>query len=685
MPSSSADAKRSRIVDAAEPPALFAVKRSPSPEIQQLLERAAAQHASGALSAAEQTYASVLARDAEQATALAGMGALAGQRGESTKAVDYLGRACRIDPAVALYRHNYGEALRQHGQLPLAEAAFRRAVELDSTFVPAWESLMALTQTAHAQALAQREQGRAELLARELARMANNKGNAFLLRGNIVEAIQCYRQALSIRSDYAMAWSNLGNTLRQVGQLSEAEAACRSALALDAEFAPAWNNLGNALIEQGRYDEGSPCYEMALAKRADFPEALHNRGSGSLFNRLFIADMADAEVAQAHADWGRSHPAPQNRRWGNTREPERVLRIGYLSPDFREHAMRHFIEPLLAHHRPTQVELVCYAQGPMADEHTRRLMTHGHRWTWIHCLSDAELAARIEHDAIDILVDCAGHTQGTRLTALAGKPAPVMMCWLGYLNDTGLPAMDYRLTDARLDPPNASAALPPFEVPLLVPGCMLAYRPHIGAPDPGALPSLERGYTTFGSLNNIQKINRLVVADWAQLLASVPKSRLLLQSRQLVDPGVVGRIRGMFEAFGIAPTRLDLRPASANFMHTYHEIDIALDTLPYGGGATTCDALWMGVPVVTRSGTRPSGRLSTSLLHTIGHPEWVTETSNGYIVTAIELARKTAALAQIRQNLRAQVQASPLCDEAGFVERLEDVYRAAWRRWLASA
>ena len=190
------------------------------------------------------------------------------------------------------------------------------------------------------------------------------------------------------------------------------------------------------------------------------------------------------------------------------------------------------------------------------------------------------------------------------------------------------------------------------------------------------------GYTTYGSLNNIQKLNRVIVADWAQLLASVPKSKLLLQSKQLCDPGVVGRLRGMFEAFNIAPARLDLRPASADFLRTYQEIDIALDTLPYGGGATTCDALWMGVPVVTRSGTRPAGRLSTSILHTVGHPEWVTETANAYIVTAIDLARKPRALAQIRKNLRAQVQASALCDEAGFVERLEDVYRAAWKRWL---
>jgi protein O-GlcNAc transferase len=395
--------------------------------------------------------------------------------------------------------------------------------------------------------------------------------------------------------------------------------------------------------------------------------------------------ISDAELAVAHGAWGACQPAPRERSWNNPREPDRVLRVAYLSPDFREHAMQHFIEPLLACHRASEVEMVCYAQGPGADSHTRRLIDYGRHWTWVHGLSDADLAARIAHDRIDILVDCAGHTHGTRLAALSGKPAPIMMAWLGYLHATGLPAMDYRLTDAWVDPPDPSGDdAPGPEVPLRIPGGMLAYRPHLAAPAVNPLPCLARGYTTFGSLNNIQKLNRNVVADWASLLNAVPQSRLLLQSKHVADPGVVGRIRGMFEAFGIAPARLDLRPASADFLRTYHEIDIALDTLPYGGGATTCDALWMGVPVITQSGTRAAGRLSTSLLHLAGHPEWVTRTSHDYLVVAVELARKTKALAQIRSDLRAQVQASPLCDEAGFVQRLEQVYRIIWRRWVGS-
>lgn len=654
--------------------------------MQKLLVHAARQHAAGDLTAAELSYRGVLDLDADQPMALAGMGALDGQRGHAAQAAQYLARACKLEPGMAIFQHNHGEALRQLGQLPLAEAALRRAVELDQNLVPAWESLIAMVQTAQALASGAHDMRRAEVLAWELARMTNNKGNALLGRGDPVQAIGCYRHALSIRSDYPMAWSNLGNTLRQVGQINEAEAACRRAVALDPNFGAAWNNLGNALIEQGRYEEGSRCYEQALEKQPDFPEALHNRGSGSLFNRLFAPAATDAELAAVHRDWGAAYPAPRNRRWHNTREPDRLLRIAYLSPDFREHAMRHFIEPLLARHSASRVEVVCYAQGPGADAHTRRLIEYGQRWNWVHGLSDAELAARIERDRIDILVDCAGHTHGTRLAALAGKPAPIMMSWLGYLHATGLPAMDYRLTDEWVDPPGPADTpgndLTADEMPLRITGGMLAYRPHLAAPEANALPCVARGYTTFGSLNNIQKLNRLVVADWARLLGAVPGSRLLLQGKHLADPGVVGRIRGMFEAFGIAPARLDLQPASVDFLRTYHEIDIALDTLPYGGGATTCDALWMGVPVITQSGTRAAGRLSTSILNLVGRPEWVTETSDAYIAAAAALARNTRALAEIRRDLRGQMQASALCDEAGFVARLEEVYRQAWKRWL---
>jgi predicted O-linked N-acetylglucosamine transferase (SPINDLY family) len=649
-----------------------------------ILHHAVTRHAAGDLALAEQSYRILLDSQPDHAEALAGLGVVVGQMGQHDVAAKHLAKACALEPSNTIFHHNYGEALRQHGQLPLAEAALRRALELDPKFLPALESLIAIVQAAHAHALATRDGKRAEMLAGELARLANNQGNVLLANLDPLRAISSYRYSISIRADYAIAWSNLGNVLREMGRLSEAEVACRQAITLDPDFGAAWNNLGNALLELRRFDEASSCYDRALAKDPAFPEALHNRGSGSLMNQLYLPEISDAEVAHSHRAWGAAFPLPEGRRWRNSRDPDRVIRIGYLSPDFREHAMRPFIEPMLARHDKSQVEIICYAQNSYADEHTRRLMQYGHRWKWIHESNDAALAAEIERDGIDILVDCAGHTRGTRLVALAGKPAPILMSWLGYLCTTGLPAMDYRLTDEWVDPPGLTESQHTEKL-LRVPGGMMAWRPHEILADVNDLPYLSQGYVTLGSLNNVQKINPVVVERWAQILRAMPQARLLLQSKLLVDPQMVGRIRGMFEAFGIRPGRIELRQAIPNFLKMYHEIDIALDTWPYGGGATTCDALWMGVPVVTLAGGRPAGRLSTSILHQIGRHEWITASAKAYVDKTIELAGKPDALNFIRRGLRAQMRGSTLCDEAGFVQRLEKIYRFAWRQWLNEA
>jgi len=652
--------------------------------IPQILRHAMTRHAAGDLAAAEQSYRALLESQPDHAEALAGLGVVVGQTGRHDAAAKHLAKACALEPSNTIYHHNYGEALRQLGQLPLAEAALRRALELDPQFLPALESLIAIVQAAHAHALATRDVERAGMLAGELARLANNQGNALLANLDPLRAIGSYRYSISIRADYAIAWSNLGNVLCELGRLSEAEAACRQAVALDPDFGAAWNNLGIALDGQRRFDEASSCYDRALAKDPAFREARHNLGSGSLFNPLYLPEISDTEVAQKHRTWGNSFPLPEGRRWHNSRDPDRAIRIGYLSPDFREHAMRAFIEPMLARHDRSEVEIICYAQNSYADEHTRRLMQYGHRWRWIHEWDDATLAAEIERDGIDILVECAGHTRGNRLVALAGKPAPILMSWLGYLCTTGLPAMDYRLTDQWVDPPGLTESQHTEKL-LRVPDGMMAWRPHENSPDVNELPSLSRGTVTLGSLNNVQKINPVVAELWAQILRAMPQARLLLQSKLLVDPQTVGRIRGMFDAFGIRPSRIELRQASPDFLKTYREIDIALDTWPYGGGATTCDALWMGVPVVTLAGGRPAGRLSASVLHQIGRHEWITGSARAYVDKAIEIAGEPDLLNSVRRSLRDQMRGSTLCDETGFVRRLEKIYRFAWRQWLSEA
>ena len=622
---------------------------------------------------AQEYYRALLETEPDNAQALAELGAHAGAAGRHDEAAKYLERACSLVPGNALYLHNFGESLRQLLQLQQAEAVFRKALAIDPAFAPAYKSLSEIALVAYRHAQQRQDAGEMARLAGEFSTLAIACGNLYQEAGAAPQAIEMFREILRILPEHAGALSNLGNALRLMGQITEAEMVCRKALAIRKDFPQAWNNLGNALVEQGRYAEAKSCFDNALALKPGFPEAIHNAGSGSLFNLLYSPELTLGAIESRHRQWGAAFALARARTSRALLEPGRRLRIAYLSADFRQHAMLHFIEPILACHDVQQFEVVCYAQGPARDEHTHRLMAYGHEWVWIHPLDDDALVKRIEDDGIDILVDCVGHTFGTRLRALARKPAPVMMSWLGYLAATGLPAMDYRLTDAWVDPPQ-QASPEGLEQVLRVPGGMMAYRPHHTFPDVADVPSTGNGHVTFGSLNNMQKFNPHVASSWAAILKRVPDSKLLMQSKFLVDHGMIGRVRGMFEVFGIGSERLDLRPYSPDFLQAYAEIDVALDTFPYGGGATTCDALWMGVPVITLSADRPCGRLSTSILNQIGHSEWIAASSASYVDLACHVAGNGELLKGIRSTLRNEMRASVLCDEAGFVRRLEQVY-----------
>ena len=605
---------------------------------------------------------------------------MAGASGRHDVAAQHFERASALDTGNVTYLHNHGEALRQMGRALDASVLFRKAINLEPRFLAAYHSLITMLREAHTGACARADHPAAQQLAGELAVLLGNQGNALGDAGRLDEACSSYREAIRFAPDYALAMSNLGNALRMNGCITEAELICRRATQIDARFAGAWNNLGNALVEQARFDEAGACFDQALRLEPGSIIAAHNQGSGRLFNLLFSADHGHDEILQRHLDWGKAFPLPMLTNAPRVRRRNRRPRIAYLSADFRRHAMLHFLEPLLEHHDRNRVEITCYAQGlhgSIRDEHTERLMRYGHNWVWVHELDDDALAQRIASDGVDILIDCLGHTNGTRLGALASKPAPLMMSWLGYLFTTGLPAMDYRLTDEWVDPPG-SHDVHEHENPLRIPGGMMAYRPHARYPDVSP-PRCERaGHITFGSLNNIQKFNITTARLWAQALNAVPDSRLLLQSKALVDLGTLGRVRGLFEALGITARRLDLRPAGADFLATYAEIDIALDTFPYGGGATTCDALWMGVPVITLPSDRPCGRLTSSILHQIGHPEWIAHNVASYARIAEELANNVARLKSTRVALRPSMARSALCDEAGFVRRFETTCLSAF-------
>jgi predicted O-linked N-acetylglucosamine transferase (SPINDLY family) len=479
-----------------------------------------------------------------------------------------------------------------------------------------------------------------------------------------------------------VAHSNLGWIQQRLGLLAAAEEQLRHALALDPNYSPALIDLASVLHELGEVDEALSCYRSALARA---PNAANH--SSMLALMLYDPNTPPSAVLAEARSWAdRYAPEPAKQPHDLTAlagAPRR--RIGYVSPDFREHAVAHFLEPLLAAHDATRFEVVCYSNVKAPDDVTARLARHA-RFQVIRDCSDAEVAAQIRADGIHILVDLAGHTTDNRLALFARSPAPIQATYLGYPGTTGLAAIGFRFTDALADPePTADAEY--SERLVRLPGGFCCFRPPQRAPHVNDLPRLERGYITFGSLNNYTKLSAPVLEAWAGLLARIPDARLVLQSRPFADPAIRERVWLRFAALGVARERVDLHGALPLEAHLalYHEIDIALDTYPWNGHTTTCLALHMGVPVVVLDGGRFGGRMGLSVLTRVGLTDWIASDTEHYIALAMERAQDVAGLCQVRQRLRNQLARSPLCDEVAFTRGLEAAYETLWRECAAES
>ena len=613
----------------------------------QLAAAALDSHLSGNLAQAEQLYRQVLEVEPDNGNALSFLGALAYQAGRLEEAAGFYRRAVELKPNSAAVHHSLGNVLHALGQTEQANAAFRRATECDPN---------------HAEA-------------------HFNLGNGLFDQNRLAEAAASYRRALAIRPHNPDALCNLGNVLEAQGELDEAVAAYRNALVLRPDLAHVHNNLGNILKERGLTVEAAASYRRALA----INPALAGVHSNLLFALNYAGHDAAALFAE-HLGWARQHAEPLTAlaaAHGNVAEPLRRLKIGYVSADLREHPVARFIEPVLARHDRVGFEIFCYSNDDGADEVTARLRASSDHWRTIAGLGDAAAEQTIRADGIDILVDLSGHTARNRLTLFARRPAPVQATWIGYPNTTGMSAMAYRLTDACADPAGAADSLH-SETLVRLPRTFLCYRPEPESPEVGPLPAATAGYVTFGSFNNLPKITPEVVAVWARILARLPHARLLLKSGPLADAAARSRYLALFAEQGIAAQRITLAAkvaAVSGHLALYNEVDIGLDPFPYNGTTTTCEAMWMGVPVVTLAGERHAARVGVSLLGAVGLDELVAENEEAYVEKAVALASDLERLSSLRAGLRPRVQQSPLCDEAGFTRALEDSYRAMWKTW----
>ncbi len=488
-------------------------------------------------------------------------------------------------------------------------------------------------------------------------------------------AAQHFERAVALQPDNADYLNNCGEAYRRDRKFDEAMANCRAALAIDPRHAGAHYNLALCLHAIGDIEESWGAYTSALKLRPDFRIAR----SGFLF-LLCHHPSIDAETVFAeHCRWSELYAsglAPMSLPPRPDPGVDGKLRVGYVSADFRRHALSYFIEPLLANHDRSRFEVFCYSNNRKTDEMTDRLRAHASHWREIAGMSDEAAARLVCDDRIDILIDLSGHTARNRLLMFARKPAPVQIAYVGYLNTTGLRAMDFRISDNRADPPGTSDALHTEKI-LRMPATQWCYRPPADAPELSPPPVLQRGFATFGSLHRLTKVNRGVIELWARLLARQPGSELLIAG---VPAGSTRqRICGQFASFGISAGRLHLfdRINFDDYMRLYEKIDIGLDAFPYNGATTTCESLWMGVPVVTLSGRYAAARSGASLLASVGLSDLVADTAEQFIEIAGNLAGNPGRLAELRSSLRESMTRSPLMDEPAFARSFEGLLRSA--------
>ena len=578
--------------------------------------------------------------------------------------------------------NNLGNTLRKLGKLDDAEAALASALKLAPDIAVMHNNLGAVLLDRGNLDGAVREFRKALALKPGYAQAHDNLGNALKDQGKLDAAVAAFHKALEIRPDYSLAHNNLATALMDQGKLEDAVGACRRALELDPDSTVAHGNLGAALMDQGRLAAAMTSFRRAIEIDPAFDQAHSNL----LFSLPYDARTTAAELFFEHRRWADLHEAQVTKlpEIPAADDAERPLRIGFVSPDFHTHPVGFFLEPVLSHHDRSRFEMVCYANATKTDDVTTRLRHSASEWREIFGFNDDDFAALVRRDRIDILIELTGHQAENRLLALARRPAPLQVAWMGGVNGRGLSALDYLITDRIHARPGAEEFY--MEKLIRMPHGYACYRPPDYAPALQAPPAQRSGRLTFGCFNNISKINDRVIALWAEILHAVPDARLLVKTVALDDRPTRQRLMDKFEAAGVSRQRVELQGRSphAELLAGYGEVDIALDPFPYSGGLTTCEALWQGVPVITWPGELPQGRHSASHLTHAGLSDSIAASGREYIALAVRWANDIPALTRLRAGLRDRMAKSNLCDGAKFTSDLEGELRKIWRRRCAA-
>jgi predicted O-linked N-acetylglucosamine transferase (SPINDLY family) len=581
--------------------------------------------------------------------------------------------------------NNLGVALNRTGQATEAEGAFRRAIGIDPHYFDAYNNLgtgLYLQARFDEAASVFRE---AVSAAPKEPSPRNNLANALVMLGKIDEAEQVCRDAVEIDSRHAISQVTLGGVLEAHGQFFQAETAFRTALDLNPKMPAAWNNLGNLFRAQGLPIDAINAFRRAIALEPDNAMAHSNL----LFSLSLDPEVSPISILAEARNWNARHAVPLSKniqRHRQERSRDRRLRVGYVSADFHDHAVGRFLTPLYVAHDRQQVEIYSYADVGRVDDQTNWFEQNSDHWCRSFGMADDQLAEKIRYDGIDVLIDVAGHTAGNRLLAFAEHPAPVQVSWLGYGGTTGLDTIGWRITDQHIDPTGNGAHY--CENLLRLPDSLFCYAPDEKFPEIRPALVEENGFVTFGSLNIFSKINDRTLRCWADILAAVPNSRMLIKGRGLGDPQLRQRVLKVFAAKHISEDRLDLLdylPDKQGHVSLFSKIDVMLDCFLYSGATTVCGALWMGVPTLTIAGDKYVSRMASGILTVIGLDEFVAEDKQTYVELAKSLAAAPKQITTYRKTLRQRTASSPLTDQKRFVAAMEDAIRHMWCNWCDEA
>jgi predicted O-linked N-acetylglucosamine transferase (SPINDLY family) len=630
---------------------------------------------------AEAAYRNAIRIRPEFAAAHHNLGVALRAQGRAREAMDSYRTAITLQPTLAESHSELGSLLHEQREFSAAAAAYQEALRLRPDFVEALTNFGFLAQTQMQLDQAISLFSRVVQLTPDSAVAHFNLANVYMFKRMHQQAIAGYQHTLRLQPTHPGAYHNLAVLFNELRQPDRAVEACEKGLALDPKSASLCENLAFALHTQGRGEEAIGWYRKSI----EF-EPERSIGYGILLYSLnFIPGIAPAAAFAEHLAWAKRHAEPLTGLappHANDRTPDRRLRVGYVSAHFCRHAVNYFTEPLICAHDHTAVEVFCYSDVVVPDDVTARLKNAVDVWRDTGAVSDDRLAHMVREDRIDILVDLAGHIGGNRLLVFARKPAPIQVTYIGYQNTTGMSAMDYRLTDERADPPDMTDEFYTEQL-VRLPKSFFCYQPSEESPPVTPSPARASGRVTFGYFNNFTKVTPQVMEAWFAILKQVQNSQLLV----LAAGGgyVEHRLRELARQNGIDAQRITLcdPQPQAGYMRLIQRADVALDPFPFNGHTTTCDSIWMGVPVVMLEGDTYASRFGGSVLVNVGLEDLIARSVDEYVSIAVDLAGDLDRLTRLREELRPRMAASALLDFAGFARNVEAAYRQMWRTWCA--